>query len=351
MSKLDYYEILGVGKNASADEIKKAFRRQAATHHPDRGGDEEKFKQLNEAYEVLSNSEKKQRYDQFGHAGVGADGAGFGGFGQGQDFHFDFGDGSLGDILGSFFGGGQRQARAHRTRDIEIAITLAFEEAIFGVEKEIKLDLHDVCKHCRGNRAEPGKEVKTCQGCKGSGQTVHLLRTAFGNIQQQAVCGKCQGEGDSPEQICSECRGQGITKQSQTVSLKIPAGIDDGVTIRLREYGDKNRRGQAGDLYAIIRVKAHKKFTREGDLILSEETINMTQAALGDEIEVATVDGPVKMRIPAGTQSGTDFKLTKHGVPHLRGSGRGAQIVSILVKTPTKLSRKQKDLLREFATG
>ena len=351
MSKLDYYEILGVDKNASADEIKKAFRRQAVTHHPDRGGDEEKFKQLNEAHEVLSNPEKKQRYDQFGHAGVGADGSGFGGFGQGQDIHFDFGDGSLGDILGSFFGGRSRQARAQRTRDIEVAMTLTFEEAVFGVDKEIKLDLDDVCKHCRGSRAEPGKEVKTCETCKGSGQIVNVMRTAFGNIQQQAVCGQCQGEGDIPEQVCSECRGRGISKQSQTINLKIPAGIDDGVTIRLREHGEKNRRSQAGDLYVVVRVKAHKRFTREGDLVLSEATISMAQAALGAEIEVATVEGPVKMRIPPGTQSGTDFKLAKHGVPHLRGSGRGAHIVSILVATPTRLSRQQKDLLEQFATS
>ena len=349
MSKLDYYEVLGIDKNASADEIKKAFRRQAVKHHPDQGGDETKFKQLNEAYEVLSNPEKKQRYDQFGHAGVGGGNGGFGGFGQGQESHFDFGDGSLGDILGSFFGGGARQARSHRTRDIEVAMALSFEEAVFGVEKEMELKLADVCKHCRGSRAEPGKEVKTCQTCQGSGQTASVIRTVFGNIQQPMACGQCQAEGSLPEQFCSDCKGKGTTAQVKKVNLKIPAGIDDGVTIRLREYGEKNRQGQAGDLYIVIRVKAHKKFTREGDLILSEQTIGMVEAALGCDIMVETVDGSIKMKIPPGTQTGTDFKLSKHGVPHLKAATRGAHIVSIIVETPTKLNPSQKDLLQQLA--
>lgn len=345
MSKSDYYEVLGVSKQASADEIKKAYRRLAVKHHPDQGGDEAEFKQLSEAYQVLSNPEKKQRYDQFGHAGVGADGAGFSQ--QGQDFHFDFGDG-LADILSGFFGGSSR-GQDPRSRDIEVAMNLSFTEAIFGVEKAVELDLNDVCLYCHGSRAEPGKEVKQCQPCRGSGQRVGVVRTVFGNIQQQAVCDQCQGEGSSPEQACSHCRGKGISKQTKQVNIKIPAGVDDGMTIRLRGYGDKNRQAQAGDLYVIVRVKAHKHFTREGDLILSDEKVSMAQAALACEIEVETVDGPVQMKIPAGTQSGTDFKLSKHGVPHLKGGGRGAHIVSILVETPTKLSKRQKELLTDFS--
>lgn len=352
MSKRDYYEVLGIGKDASADEIKKAYRREAVKHHPDQGGDEEKFKELNEAHEVLSNPEKKQRYDQFGHAGVGGSaGGGPGGFGGGQDFHFDFGDGGLGDILGSFFGGagmGGQQQRPDRGRDIEVAIKLSFEEAVFGVEKEIELDLQDICEHCKGSRAEPGHDSKQCGTCKGSGQEVRIMQTVFGNIQQAAVCSTCKGEGDVPEKLCTDCSGSGTKRKKSTIKIKVPAGVDDGATIRLREHGEKTRSGSAGDLYVHLRVSAHKHFTREGDLIISEERISMIDAALGTEIEVHTVDGPVKMKVPAGTQSGTDFKLSGHGVPHLRGESRGAHIVGVIVETPTKLSKKQKELLEEL---
>ncbi|MEM6997856.1 MAG: molecular chaperone DnaJ [Patescibacteria group bacterium] len=355
MSKRDYYEVVGVEKGASADEIKKAFRREAVKHHPDQGGDEEKFKELNEAYEVLSNPDKKQRYDQFGHAGVGGGAGarggpgGFGGFG-GQDFHFDFGDGGLGDILGSFFGGGMGggQQRPDRGRDVEVAINLTFEDAVFGTEKEIDLDLNDTCEHCKGSRAEPGHESKKCQTCDGSGQEVRVMQTVFGNIQQATVCSTCSGEGDVPEQLCSVCSGAGVHRKKTSIKIKVPAGVDDGATIRLREQGEKTKKGSAGDLYVHLRVKAHKKFTREGDLVISEERISMFDAALGTEIEVDTVDGPIKMKVPPGTQSGTDFKLSGHGVPHLRGDGRGAHIVGVIVETPTKLSKKQKELLEEL---
>lgn len=355
MSKRDYYEILGVGKTASADEIKKAFRKLAIEHHPDRGGDETKFKEINEAYEVLKDDKKRQRYDQFGHAGVGgATGGGnpfegFGGFGQGQNVNFDFGDLGLGDIFSSFFGGGghgrQRQARG---RDVEMGVEITFEQAVFGTEVNLNLNLDDTCPHCKGTTVEPGHELKTCDQCKGSGQVIQVMKTIFGNIQQAAVCPRCGGKGKVPEKECTVCKGSGTQRKAQEIGLKIPAGIDDGATIRLREHGEAIANGPKGDLYVNIRVRPHKKFTREGDLILSEETIQMVDAALGTEIEVETVDGPVRMKIPAGTQSGTDFKLSGHGVPHLKRDTRGAHIVTVKVETPTKLSKRQKELLEEM---
>lgn len=363
--KRDYYEVLGVKKDASADEIKKAFRKLAVQYHPDKeGGDEAKFKEANEAYEVLKDSTKRQRYDQFGHAGVGGAagggnpfGGGFEGFdfsqfggANGQNIHFDFGDGGLGDIFGSFFGGGgqsQRQ-RADMGRDVQTDVTLSFEEAIFGVDKTLHLTMNDVCSHCKGTRAEPGHELKTCETCKGTGQIVRQMNTMFGAIQQASVCPTCKGQGKIPEKVCSVCHGKGVERTKQEITIKIPAGIDDGAVIRLREHGEAAANGNKGDLYVQINVKAHKKFTREGDLILSSEHIGMVEASLGTEIEVETVDGPVKMKVPAGTQSGTDFKLSEHGVPHIRDKARGPHIVTVLVDTPTNLSKEQKQILEQL---
>jgi molecular chaperone DnaJ len=358
MAKRDYYEVLGVPKGASPDEIKKAFRRLAVQHHPDKeGGDETRFKEINEAYEVLKDTGKRQRYDQFGHAGVGSSaagdgfGGGFGGAG-GQGTHFDFGDLGLGDIFGSFFGGGfdndPRRQRKARGRDIETRVEISFEQAIFGTEVELQLNIEDTCEHCKGTTVEPGHELKTCDQCKGSGQIMNVTRTIFGNIQQATICPKCKGSGKVPEKICSVCSGKGTKAKKQNITLKIPAGVDDGATIRLREHGEAVANGPKGDLYVNIRVKPHKKFTREGDLILSEEHVSMIDAALGTEIDVATVDGAVRMKVPAGTQSGTDFKLGNHGVPHLRSDSRGAHIVTVVVDTPTGLSKKQKELLEQF---
>jgi len=351
MSQRDYYEVLGVGKSASADEIKKAFRKAAIEHHPDRGGDEAKFKEVNEAYEVLKDPAKKQRYDQFGHAGVGGNaGNPFGGSYGGQNVNFDFGDLGLGDIFSSFFGGGQPSGRPRqaRGRDVEATVEISFEQAIFGTEVELALHLDDTCEHCKGTTVEPGHELKTCDQCRGSGQVVSVTKTIFGNIQQAAVCPKCHGSGKVPEKVCTVCHGKGTQSKHQKIELKIPAGVDDGATIRLREHGEATANGPKGDLYVNIRVKPHKKFTREGDLVLSEEHIAMVEAALGTEIEVDTVDGPVTMKVPAGTQSRSDFKLSNHGVPHLKGSSRGAHIVTIIVDTPTKLTKKQQELLQDF---
>lgn len=366
MSKRDYYEVLGVSKTASADEIKKAFRKLAVKYHPDKeGGDEAKFKEASEAYEVLKDAQKKQRYDQFGHAGVGGNGGGagnpFDGFGgyssNSQGFEFNFGDGGLGDLFGQFFGGGYQEgagSRVRRGRDVETTISLSFEEAIFGVEREIELNMPMECSHCKGQRAEPGYSMKTCQTCKGAGSIPRIMNTMFGQVQQSVPCSTCEGRGSVPEKACTVCDGKGVERRKEKLSVKVPAGIDDGATIRLRERGEAVAGGTRGDLYVQIRVKAHKKFTREGDLVLSEEHITMVDAALGTEIEVETVDGTITMKIPAGTQSGTDFKLSGHGVPHLRSERRGAHIVQIVVDTPTKLNKKQKkalEELREMQTG
>lgn len=358
-NKRDYYEVLGVAKSASDDEIKKAFRKAAVKYHPDKeGGDEAKFKEVNEAYEVLKDKQKRQRYDQFGHAGVGgasSAGGGYGGNpfegfgGQGQNVHFDFGDGGLGDLFGSFFGGGAGRDRGpERGRDVETSLTLTFEEAIFGADETVSLTMDDTCGHCKGSTAEPGYELKACDTCKGSGQQNRVMNTIFGPIQQAVVCQTCHGRGKVPEKLCTVCNGRGVVREKRELSVKIPAGIDDGATIRLREQGEAVADAPKGDLYIHIRVKPHKKFTREGDLILSEEHIDIVAASLGTEIDVETVDGKVRMKIPAGTQSGTDFKLSGHGVPHLKRDTRGAHIVSVVVDTPTKLSKKQKELLEEF---
>lgn len=354
MNKRDYYEVLGINKNASADEIKKAYRKAAVKHHPDKeGGDEAKFKEVNEAYEVLKDSAKRQRYDQFGHAGVGGNGGagnpfeGFGGF-NGQNINFDFGDGGLGDIFGQFFGGGAKQRAPERGRDIETTIVLDFEEAVFGCEKTIELTMDGECEHCKGSMAEPGYENKTCSECHGSGQVSKVLNTMFGQIRQQAICDNCKGRGKVPEKLCSVCHGKGTERRKQSIKIKVPAGVDDGITIRLSGKGEAIGAGGRGDLYVNIRVKADKHFTREGDIILSEEKISMVDAALGTEINVRTVDGTVRMKIPAGTQSGTDFKLSGHGAPNIRNDKRGPHIVSIIVETPTKLTSKQRDLLEEF---
>lgn len=355
--KRDYYEVLGVGKNASDDEIKKAFRRKAIEFHPDKeGGDETKFKEVNEAYEVLKDERKRQRYDQFGHAGVGSsaasDGNPFGGFGgaQGQNINFDFGDMGLGDIFNSFFGGATGGGRrAKRGRDIETDVVITFEQAVFGTEVELNLVIDDTCSHCKGSTAEPGHGMKACANCNGSGQVMSVTRTIFGNIQQATICPTCRGSGKVPEKECTVCKGKGTERKNQEVRLKVPAGIDDGATIRLRERGEAMANGPKGDLFVNIRVKAHKHFTREGELILSEEMVSMVDAALGVEIDVDTVDGPVRMKIPAGTQSGTDFKLSGHGVPSLRNSNnRGAHIVTVVVETPRDLNKAQREILEQF---
>jgi molecular chaperone DnaJ len=357
MEKRDYYDILGISKDASPDEIKKAYRKLAVKHHPDKeGGNETKFKEASEAYEVLKDETKRQRYDQFGHAGVGGNsGSADGGnpFGQGFDFNgggfnFDFGGFDMGDIFGNFFGGGGSGRGSRKGRDLETQLNLSFEDAIFGTERKILVPKKVVCYHCEGKTREPGTEMKACDTCKGHGQVNQGINTPFGVIQNVQTCPTCKGSGKVPESPCSVCAGRGVVDGEEEINIKIPAGVDDGMTIRLQGKGEAAAEAGSGDLYVVLNVSPHKKFTREGDLILSSEHIAMADAALGTEIDVETVDGKLKVKIPAGIQSGTDIKLSGHGVPHVRGGSRGAHIVRILVDTPIKLSKKQKELLEEF---
>ena len=344
----DYYQILGVGPDASVDEIKKAYRRLAVKNHPDQGGDEEEFKQINLAYEVLSNPDKKQRYDQFGEAGVGSQG----GFNQKdftntQGFSFNFDGTDFADILGSFFR--QRPGDGQATTTARTVLELGFKEAIFGVDKNLELKLADVCDTCQGQRAENKTDIKTCQTCNGRGQLVRTLNTPLGPIKQQAACRPCRASGQLITKPCRSCRGRGVKEQIKTIKISIPPGVDDGIVIRLDNQGPKDRHGRAADLLVILQVKPHKFFTREGDLILSEQSISMVDAALGADISVETVDGPVDIRVPAGTQPGTDFKLSQKGVPHLNSANRGDHIVNLTVDIPTKLTRKQRKILTELA--
>jgi molecular chaperone DnaJ len=357
-TKRDYYDILGVTKSASAEEIKRAYRKLAMEHHPDKhGGDDAKFKEIGEAYEVLKDPQKRAAYDQFGHAGAQGNpfGSGAGGFG-GQGFGgfnaegFDFSD-----ILNQFMGGaggfgGQAQRGPARGRDVEVAVTISFMEAVRGVEQDITLSLDDACEHCGGDGAEPGTKLKTCPTCNGQGQVRRVQQTILGAIQQVAPCHTCDGRGKVPEQACSICRGSGVMRRQKTISVKVPAGIDDGATMRLSGKGAAPKGGgPKGDLYVQIRVKPDKRWERRGANLHSETTVPMAAAALGTEVEIETVDGPVTLKIPAGTQSGKVFKLTERGMPSLGGRGRGDHLVSVIVETPTKLSPKQRELLEQFA--
>jgi len=354
----DYYEILGVSKGASQDEIKKAFRQKAHEHHPDKaGGNEAKFKEANEAYQVLGNAEKRRQYDQYG-ATFDQQG-GFGGGMNWEDFMrqargsgggFDFG-GDLGDIFGDLFGfgGGARRGRSGRGRDIEIDITAPFRDAVFGGEKEIELYKNIKCEACHGSGSEPGSKIVNCASCKGSGQVRRVQHTVFGAFQSVATCPDCGGEGKKPEKLCGKCSGGGFVKASKRIRINIPSGISDAQVLKMSGEGEAGERGAAaGDLYIKVRVKPDSKFERDGDDILTTEHISFSQAALGDKIEVETLDGPVRLKIPDGTQTGKIFKLSDKGVPHLNHRGRGDHLVEIVVKTPAKLSRRAKQLLEEL---
>ncbi|MFA6306332.1 MAG: molecular chaperone DnaJ [Patescibacteria group bacterium] len=355
----DYYKVLGVDKNASAEEIKKSFRQKAHQCHPDKqGGDERKFKELNEAYQVLSDSKKRSQYDQFGSAfehGQAGGAQGFGGFGDfsgGFNVNMDdLGDifSGLGDVFGFGGGQGQRSRSARRGSDIQVLLAINFNEAVFGVEKEISLKKTVKCSKCQGEGREPGSEVITCKTCGGKGRVIRVQRTILGNMQVQMACEDCGGEGKSFKEKCSACRGAGLVQEIVNLKVKIPAGIDNNETIRLSGQGEAAAKGgQAGDLYLKIRVNPDRRFQRDGANIKSRAEIGFSQAALGDKIEIVTVDGPVDLKIPEGTQSGKIFILRDKGVPYLNGRGRGNHLVEVIVKTPAGLSRKQKELLKEL---
>ena len=353
--KRDYYEVLGVDKSASPDEIKKAYRKLAKKYHPDLNpGDkakeaEEKFKEASEAYEILSDEEKKQRYDQFGHAGVDPN-AGAGGYGGYGDFG---GFGRFEDIFSSFFGGGGQSRRApnapQRGRDLRYSIDLTFEQACFGCEIELNVNRMETCDTCGGNGAEPGTSASTCSVCHGTGEVTTVQRTMFGNIQSSRPCSTCGGTGKVISTPCKSCRGDGILRKSRKVKVKVPAGIDDGQQVYVRGEGDAGLRGGAsGDLVLNIRVRRHKLFVRQGYDILCDYPISFVQATLGAEVQVPTIDGKVSYTIPEGTQPGTVFRLRGKGVPKINSTQRGDQYVNIKVEIPKGLNDKQKGLLKNF---
>ncbi len=355
-TKRDYYDVLGVGKSADATEIKKAYRKLAMKYHPDKNpGDkeaEERFKEINEAYEVLSDETKRRNYDQFGHEGVNGQGfGGAGGFG-GQGFGgFDdiFGD-IFGDMFGGGFGGGRQRRRGpERGADIKQRVNISFEEAAFGKKVQVKINRSEECEECHGSGARPGTSKKTCPTCHGSGTVQSVQRTPFGNIASQRTCSTCDGEGEINESPCNKCHGKGSVRKTKTIEVDIPAGIDDGQMIKLSGQGEVGEKGgPRGDLYIVVNVQKHDIFTREGYDVYIEMPIRFTQAALGDKLEVPTLDGKVSYNLPEGTQTGTVFRLREKGIPKLRSNSRGDQYVKVIIDTPKKLNEDQKELLRKF---
>jgi molecular chaperone DnaJ len=349
VSKRDYYKVLGVSRDASPEEIRKAYRKLARKYHPDVNKEpdaEQKFKEVKEAYEVLSDPQKKAQYDQFGHAdpNMGAGGTGgFGGFGGETDFGF-------GDIFDMFFGGRRRNPNAPRQgADLEFRLTVEFKDAVFGKEMEVMVPRTETCSTCSGTGAKPGTRPETCPVCRGSGQAEIVQNTPFGRIVNRRICHQCEGKGTIIRQTCVTCAGSGKVKRKRKINIKIPAGVHDGTQLRVAGEGEPGiNGGPPGDLYILIKVKPHEFFTREDDDIVCELPITFVQAALGDEVVVPTLNGRAKLKIPAGTQTGTEFRLRGKGVPRLRGYGQGDQRVRVRVVTPTGLTEEQKNVLREF---
>ncbi|MBV6683875.1 molecular chaperone DnaJ [Bacillus sp. JRC01] len=353
MSKRDYYEVLGVDKGASKEEMKKAYRKLSKKYHPDINKEADaadKFKEVKEAYEVLSDDQKRAQYDRFGHTDPNQ---GFGGGGAGD---FGGGFGGFEDIFNTFFGGGggggrRRDPNAPRAgADLQYTMTLSFEEAVFGKDTEIEIPREEECDTCHGSGSKPGTKVETCSHCQGSGQLNVEQNTPFGRIVNRRVCHHCNGTGKQIKDKCRTCGGDGKVQKRRKISVKIPAGIDDGQQLRVSGQGEPGiNGGPAGDLYVVFHVRNHDFFERNGDDVYCEMPITFAQAALGDEIEVPTLHGKVKLKVPGGTQTGTRFRVKGKGVPNVRGYGTGDQHVLIKVVTPSKLTEKQKQLLREFA--
>lgn len=357
--KRDYYEVLGVSKGANDDELKKAYRKLAKKYHPDLNPDnkeaEAKFKEVNEAYGILSDPEKRQRYDQFGHAGVDPNFGGGGGYGGAGGFGgfdgFDFGD-IFDGIFGGGFGGGRSSRRnaPRKGRDLGVELEITFEEAAFGCEKEINLYRTEFCPDCDGSGAKKGSSVETCHTCHGTGQVQTTQRTILGNMSTVTTCSTCGGKGKIIKEPCPKCAGKGKVKKAKKIKVKIPAGIDNGQSISLQGQGDVGDKGAInGDLFVTVHVKPHELFRRNGFDVTCEVPITFVQAALGAELEVPTLDGKVKYTIAEGTQTGTVFRLKGKGIPQLRRSGRGDQYVKVNVEVPKHLTAKQKSLLKEFA--
>jgi molecular chaperone DnaJ len=343
VSKRDYYEVLGVGKNASEDDIKKAYRKLARQYHPDINKDnpdaEGKFKEATEAYEVLSDQEKRARYDQFGHADPGA-----GGFGGGTD-----GFGGFGDIFDMFFGGGGRQRGPQRGADLQYNLQISFMEAAKGVEKELDIPRTEECPTCHGSGAKAGTHPETCSVCRGTGTQEQVLNTPLGRMVNRRPCSACGGDGKIIKHPCTQCRGAGTVKVRKKINVKVPAGVDTGNRIRISGAGEAGDKGAPpGDLYIVVYVQADDFFERDGDDIFCRVPITIVQAALGDEIEVPTLDGKVKLRIPEGTQTGTSFRLRGKGMPRVNSTYQGDQHVRVVVMTPTDLTDSQRELLRKL---
>jgi molecular chaperone DnaJ len=349
MSKRDYYEVLGVEKGASKDEIKKAYRKLSKKYHPDINKEadaNEKFKEISEAYEVLSDEQKRAQYDRFGHTDPNQ------GFGGGGDFGGGFG--GFEDIFNTFFGGGggrRRDPNAPRAgADLQYTMSVTFEEAVFGKETDIEIPKEEECDTCHGSGAKPGTKPETCKHCQGTGQLNVEQNTPFGRIVNRRVCHHCHGTGKFIKEKCNTCGGNGKVQKRRKIHVKIPAGIDEGQQLRVSGQGEPGvNGGPPGDLYVVFHVRPHEFFERDGDDIYCEMPITFVQSALGDEIEVPTLHGKVKLKVPAGTQTGTKFRLRGKGVPNVRGYGTGDQHIRVKVVTPTKLTDKQKELLREFA--
>lgn len=359
----DYYQILGVPKTASSEEIKRAYRKLAHQYHPDKNqGDETKFKEVNEAYQVLSNPDKRAQYDQFGttfqNAGrAGGYGGGFEGFdfsnfaqgfgfnGGGTEFEDAF------DIFSDIFGGrSARRSRRERGVDLEMDLDLTFEEAVFGVDKEIIVEKTDVCENCKGSGAEPGSKINICSKCHGQGQIRTTRRTILGQMATVTTCDLCDGTGKVPEHACRECKGSGVRRRAKTLKVKIPAGVEEGQRIRIGGEGEVGYKGSNyGDLYLRINISPHKEFKRQGATIYSEVPVSFYQAALGTTLEIPIIDGRVTLKIPAGTQSEKEFRLKGKGSYILNSSGRGDHIVKVKVVTPTKLTKKEKELFKKLA--
>jgi molecular chaperone DnaJ len=350
----DYYQILGVSRESSQDEIKKAYRKLAHQYHPDKGGgDEAKFKEINEAYQILSNTEKRAQYDKFGR--VFEEGAGFQpGAGFGFDFNgfgsqegFDFGD--LGDMMEDLFGfgGGHQKKDSKRGKDIEVDVDFNLEEVIRDQEKEIVLEKFAVCSRCQGSGAEPGTPIKECFTCRGTGQVQQIRRTPFGSFTRVTVCPECGGEGNRPEKPCNVCKGEGRIKEKEKIKIFIPAGVDTNQVIKIEGKGEAGKRkGKPGNLFIRIYVKPHPLFKREGDDLYISFPISFSQAALGDEIEVPTLERTkILLKVPQGTESGKVLRISGKGVPRFSGRGRGDMYVEFIVKTPKKLTKEQKELL------
>ena len=346
--KRDYYEVLGIDRNATNEEIKRAFRKLAFKYHPDHNHDNkagDKFKEINEAYEVLSDPDKRTTYDRFGHGGAeGIFEQGFGGF--------NFG--GFGDIFDAFFGGTTTATRQapQRGTDLQYRLTITFEEVAFGCNKEIKISRTENCSLCQGVGSKPGSQPSRCPNCNGTGQVRRTQRSIFGRFTNITTCGQCHGEGRIITDPCPQCRGTGKQKRQRNILAEIPAGIDDGSQIRLSGEGEAGTRGgPSGNLYIILSVLPHKYFTRDNDDIFYELPINFAQAALGAEVEVPTLDGKTKLKITAGSQTGTVFRLKGYGIPHLHRGGRGNQLVRLFVVTPEKLNKKQRQLFQELANN